>query len=85
MLGPQSEQGLETGHRVAPPVPAEDELVEVDRELVRAHAAVRTEEPGLRVRDDAKCVRQNILGSGEAEALLGARQVDVAVGSESTG
>jgi hypothetical protein len=52
-----SEQGLEARHRVAPAVPAKDELVEVDRELVGPGAAVP-------VRDH----RRSLLDVGDGEA-----------------
>lgn len=51
----------------------------LDRELVRAHAAMGPEQPRLELRDHAVRVPNHILGARQPEALLGARQVRVAL------
>src|SRR5665811_558885 len=69
--GPKPEERLEAGHRAAPAVPAEHELVEIDLQMVGPDASVRTEQPGLEVRDRPMSVGHDVLRPGEPEALLG--------------
>lgn len=59
----ESEQGLESGHGLAPPVVAEHELVEVDLKLRAAHSMVRSHEPVLKVADRPVRKRDDGLGA----------------------
>lgn len=52
MLGAESKQGLERGHRGAAPVEADGELVEVDLEVVVTDARMRAPEPLLEMAED---------------------------------
>src|SRR6266511_6133271 len=69
MLGTESEQCLEGGHRRAASVVAEDELVEVDLEVGVADAAVGAVHPRLEVGDRAVGTGQVGLRSGRCGPL----------------
>ena len=51
VLGGEAEQRLERGHRRASAVEPENELVDVVRQVFRAHAVVGSRQPGLEVRE----------------------------------
>ena len=62
VLTAETEEGLKRGHRRASSVVTEDELVEVDLQVLGAHAAVGPAEPGLEVRDRPVRPRQDRVG-----------------------
>ena len=67
--GAEAEQGLEAGQRGAAPVVAEDELVQVDRQVFGRDAVVGALQPGFQVRECAMGARQDELAVREAGAL----------------
>ena len=69
MLTAETEKGLKRGHRRASSVVTEDELVEVDLQVLGAHAAVGAAEPGLEVRDLPVRPRQDGVGVAVAFAF----------------
>ena len=62
MLGGEAEQGLEGGHRRAPAVEAEDELVVVVWQVFGADAVVGALQPGLEVREGPMHPREQLGG-----------------------
>ncbi len=62
MLRRQTEQRLECGHRRSAAVEAEDELVDVVRQMLGADAVVGAREPGLEVREGAVDPREQLRG-----------------------
>ena len=76
MLTAETEEGLKRGHRRASSVVTEDELVEVDLQVLGAHAAVGAAEPALEVQDRPVRPRQDGVGVGVAFGFgLAARAV----------
>jgi hypothetical protein len=57
---PETEERLESGGQVLPPVVPEDELVEVGGELMAADTLVRPCQPGLEVADGVMEVRHGV-------------------------
>ena len=68
--GSEPEERLEAGQWGAAPVVAEDELVEVDRQVLGRDAVMGALQPGLQVRDRAMRAWQEKLAIGKAGALL---------------
>lgn len=62
MLAAETEKCLKRSHRRASSVVTEDELVEVDLQMLGAHASVGAAEPGLEVRDRPVRPRQDRVG-----------------------
>ena len=63
--GAEAEQGLEAGQRGAAPVVAEDELVQVDRQVFGRDAVVGALQPGFQVRECAMGARRTNWRSGK--------------------
>ena len=59
----QTEQRLEGGHRLLPPIVAKDELIEIDLELSAADAVIGADQPLLKVADCAVGQRHHRLGT----------------------
>ena len=59
---PDAECRGERGHRVAAPVGAEHEFVEVGGQVLRAHTVMRTQQPRLQIGEDEMDHRQRLLG-----------------------
>jgi len=62
MLTAEAEKGLKRGHRRSPSVVTEDEFVEIDLQMLGAHAAVGAAEPGREVRDRPICAWRGRVG-----------------------
>ena len=60
--GSETEQGLERGHRLPPAIMAKDEFVEINLELITAHAMIGSDQPLLQVANGAVCQRHYRLG-----------------------
>lgn len=54
---PKTEQGLERSHRCPATVVAENELIQINLELVPAHAVIGSNEPLLQIANSAVCQR----------------------------
>jgi hypothetical protein len=76
----EPEQRLEGGHRRAPAIEAEGELVQVDLEVGMTNTVVGTDQPGLQVAEDPVDAGQELLGA--ASVPLGAGPVAVAQRAE---
>jgi hypothetical protein len=66
---PEAEQGLKGGHRLAPPIVAKHELVQVDLQLRLTDPVVRADQPLLQVADGAVGQRHDG-GRASAESRL---------------
>ena len=53
VLGSESQQGLESRHRLLAPIMAKDEFIKISLELMAAHAVMGSEQPLLQVADGA--------------------------------
>ena len=53
VLGSESQQGLESRHRLLAPIMAKDEFIKISLELMATHAVMRSEQPLLQVADGA--------------------------------
>ena len=51
--GPESKQGLERGHGLPPTIVAKDKFVEINLQLIAAHAVVGSDQPLLQVSNSA--------------------------------
>jgi hypothetical protein len=58
VLGSESQQGLESRHRLLAPIMAKDEVIKISLELMAAHAVRGSEQPLLQVADGAVGQRQ---------------------------
>ena len=55
VAGPETEQGLERGHRLLAPIMAKDEFIKISLEMIAAYAVMGSEQPLLQVADGAVC------------------------------
>src|SRR5579859_3997983 len=62
LVATQAEKGLEGGHRRPPAIPAEDELIEVDLQMLAGDAAVGAPEPGLQMAEGSMGTGQQLAG-----------------------
>ena len=59
--GSETEQGLERGHRLPPPIVPKDKFIEINLKLIAAHAVIGSDQPLLEVSNGAVRQRQHRL------------------------
>ena len=78
MLGGEAQQRLKRGHRRTSAIEPEHELVDVVRQVLRAHAMVGSLQPGLEVREGPVDAREQLGGMLRITQLGRSMIVDLA-------
>ena len=71
LLGPQTEQGLKSGHGLVTPIVAKNKLIKVNLELPAADTVVGADQPLLEVADSAVSQGHHRFGSLANSVVFG--------------